>query len=165
MLAALSWLWRMTGAADGLPPAANVVISNVPGPRTPMYAAGAAARHYFPLSIPYHGGALNITVESYLDQLEFGLLACRLTVPRVQVIADYLAEEFYALKHATEALARPEAVETIDIAAGLHAKRPAKRGRAATPPKPAARRRRARKDKTLISAAETAGSPRGGRPG
>jgi Wax ester synthase-like Acyl-CoA acyltransferase domain/WS/DGAT C-terminal domain len=28
----------------------NVVISNVPGPRQPIYCAGAPARHYFPLS-------------------------------------------------------------------------------------------------------------------
>jgi hypothetical protein len=59
---------------------------------------------------------LNITVESYVDKLEFGLLACRLTVPRVQAIADYLVEEFEVLKRANEALSRPDAIETIEIA-------------------------------------------------
>jgi diacylglycerol O-acyltransferase len=33
--------------------------------------------HYFPVSIPYHGSALNITVQSYAGLLEFGLTACR----------------------------------------------------------------------------------------
>jgi hypothetical protein len=95
----------------------NVVISNVPGPRNPIYCAGAAARHYFPLSIPFHGCALNITVQSYVDLLEFGLTACRATVPDVQLIADYLVEEFEGLRRAHEALSRPDAIEIIEIAA------------------------------------------------
>ena len=53
-----------------------------------MYCAGAPATHYFPVSIPYHGCALNITVQSYLDQLDFGLVACSETVPDAQRIAD-----------------------------------------------------------------------------
>ncbi len=59
---------------------------------------------------------MNITVESYVDKLEFGLLACRLTVPRVQAIADYLVEEFEVLKRANEALSLPDAIDTIEIA-------------------------------------------------
>ncbi|MGA2128029.1 MAG: wax ester/triacylglycerol synthase family O-acyltransferase [Xanthobacteraceae bacterium] len=136
MLSALSRLWRMAGAADVVPPVVNVVISNVPGPRTPMYIAGAPATHYFPLSIPFHGGALNITVESYIDKLEFGVLACRLTVPRVQVIADYLVAEFDLLKRANDALARPEAIETIEIAAGHKPKARVDRQLAAKSSKP-----------------------------
>ena len=113
----LAQLMAMTRAANVLPVMYNVVISNVPGPRKPIYCNGAPAQHYFPLSIPYHGCALNITVQSYLDNLEFGLTACRATVPDVQVIADYLAEEFEALKRACEAIDRPDAVEIIEIAA------------------------------------------------
>ncbi len=142
ILTALSWLGRMVGAGDLLPPVANLVISNVPGPRTPMYVAGVPAEHYFPLSIPYHGNAMNITVESYLDRLEFGLLACRLTVPDVQTIADYLGTELALLKQAMEALARPDAIEMIEIAPApepkAHAGRqhkmaPGRRGAAAPP--------------------------------
>lgn len=105
-----------TGAADLLPAIANVIISNVPGPRLPMYLSGVAAVHYFPISIPYHGCALNITVQTYLDNLECGVIACRTVVPDAQVIADFLVEEFEILKRASEALSRPDAVETIEIA-------------------------------------------------
>jgi hypothetical protein len=42
-----------------------------------LYMAGAKMLHYFPVSIPYHGSALNITVQSYAGSLEFGLTACR----------------------------------------------------------------------------------------
>ncbi len=116
VITAAARLVGMTGAADLFPPVANVVISNVPGPREPIYFAGAAAAHYFPVSIPYHGLALNITVQSYLDNLEFGLIACRAAVPDAQRIADYLLEEFEALKRASEALSQPDAIETIEIA-------------------------------------------------
>ena len=61
----LARLMAMTRAANVLPVMYNVVISNVPGPRKPIYCNGAPAQHYFPLSIPYHGCALNITVQSY----------------------------------------------------------------------------------------------------
>ncbi len=62
---------------------------------------------YFPVSIPYHGCALNITVQSYLDQLDFGLVACRETVPDAQRIADFIVEDFAAMRDAN---ARLEAV-------------------------------------------------------
>ena len=95
----------------------NVVISNVPGPRQPIYCAGAAARHYFPLSALMHGGALNITVFGYVDLLEFGLTACGTAVPDVQLIGDYLVEDFNAMQRASAALNRPEAIEIVEIAA------------------------------------------------
>ena len=95
----------------------NVMISNVPGPRQPIYCAGAAARHYFPLSALMHGCALNITVFGYVDLLEFGLTACRTASADVQRIADYLVEDFEAMRRAHEALSRPEAIDIVEIAA------------------------------------------------
>ena len=92
----------------------NVVISNVPGPRQPNYCAGAAAEYYFPLSTLIHGCALNITVFGYVDLLEFGLTACRTAVPDVQLIADYLVEDFEAMRRAHGALSRPEAIEIVE---------------------------------------------------
>ena len=81
-------LWAGARAANYLGPFFNTVISNVPGPRQTMYCVGAPATHDFPVSIPYHGCALNITAHSYLDQLDFGLIACSETVPDAQRIAE-----------------------------------------------------------------------------
>ena len=99
IMTALYRLLRKTNSAWS-----NVVISNVPGPRQPIYCAGAPARHYFPLSIPTHGCALNITAFGYVDRLEFGLTACGTAVPDVQLIADYLVDDFDAMRRAHEAL-------------------------------------------------------------
>ena len=112
----LTRLWAGARAANYLWPFFNTVISNVPGPRQTMYCVGAPATHYFPVSIPYHGCALNITVQSYLDQLDFGLIACSETVPDAQRIADYIVEDFAAMRKADAELSAPGAVETIAVA-------------------------------------------------
>ena len=65
-------------------PPFNIVISNVPGPREPLYWNGARLRGMYPLSIPFAGQALNITCTSYADELHFGLIGCRRAVPRLQ---------------------------------------------------------------------------------
>jgi hypothetical protein len=80
-----------------LPPPANVVISNVPGPQTPLYVAGAKVLTLYPVSIPAHGMALNLTVQSYCGSLDFGLTACRKTVPDLRKLAGYLDESLQEL--------------------------------------------------------------------
>ncbi|MBL8350767.1 MAG: wax ester/triacylglycerol synthase family O-acyltransferase [Burkholderiaceae bacterium] len=83
-------LYRRARLADRLPPLANLPISNVPGPPVPLYIAGARLLTMSPCSMPYHGQSLNITVESYCDALDFGLVACRRTVPDLAELADRL---------------------------------------------------------------------------
>ena len=112
----LAKLWTGARASNYIGPFFNVVVSNVPGPRRTMYCAGAPATHYFPVSIPYHGCALNITVQSYRDQLDFGLVACSETVPDAQRIADFVVEDFAALRDADAELSLPGAIETIAVA-------------------------------------------------
>lgn len=45
----------------------HVGVSNVPGPETPLYLRGWRLEASYPLSIPFHGYSLNITVQSYAD--------------------------------------------------------------------------------------------------
>lgn len=86
----LSKLWAKSRLAERLPPLANVAISNVPGPPVPLYLAGAAVRHLYPVSIVTHGLGLNITVQTYAGMLEFGITACRRALPRPQALARAL---------------------------------------------------------------------------
>jgi WS/DGAT/MGAT family acyltransferase len=89
------------GLTERLNPPANIVISNVPGPRQPLYAAGAKLLHYYPVSTIVDGQGLNITVQSYLDGLDFGLVACRELVPDVGDLADLIINEIQVLAKAT----------------------------------------------------------------
>src|SRR3954464_10310723 len=78
-------------------PVGNLVISNVPGPRKPLYAAGAQLQHYFPVSVITEGQGLNITVQSYLNQLDFGLVCCPELVPDVDAMLDAILAEIDTL--------------------------------------------------------------------
>ena len=115
--------WMMTGMASlygrsdlssRMPPLANVTISNVPGIPVRLYMAGARMAHYYPVSIPYHGSALNITVQSYDGQMEFGLTACRrvLTQAESHEMVEYLLDALREI----QAL-HPPASKEIDVAA------------------------------------------------
>ena len=71
----------------------NLVISNVPGPREPLYWNGAKLDALYLASIVLDGQALNITMTSYLDKLEVGLTACRNALPRMQNLLTHLEDE------------------------------------------------------------------------
>jgi WS/DGAT/MGAT family acyltransferase len=78
---------------DHLPPAANVVVSSVPGPPIPLWLGGYRVATAAPLGPLMAGLALNITVLGYVDQLEYGLLACTRRVPELYELRDWIAEE------------------------------------------------------------------------
>ncbi|SON60945.1 Putative diacylglycerol O-acyltransferase [Mycobacterium simulans] len=78
----------------------NVMISNVPGPRGPLYWNGAHLDALYPMSIPVDGQALNITCTSTNDQIAFGLISCRRVVPAMSTLTDQLARELELLEDA-----------------------------------------------------------------
>jgi len=87
IMSGFAMLYGRSNLADRMPPFSNVVISNVPGPQKTLYVAGAKMVSYFPVSIPYHGNALNITVQSYAGSMDFGLTACRRAMPQSELYA------------------------------------------------------------------------------
>jgi diacylglycerol O-acyltransferase len=100
--AALRLLSRLR-LADRIAQPFNLLISNVPGSRQPLYFAGAQLCHTFPVSIVADGQGLNITVASYLDRLDFGFIVDRELVPDVWHLADMHLEEIGRLFEATGA--------------------------------------------------------------
>ncbi len=81
----------------------NLVISNVPGPREPLYFAGAKLCHQFPVSIVTDGLGLNITIVSYLDRIDFGFIADRDLIGDLWDLADLHIAEIGRLFDATGA--------------------------------------------------------------
>ena len=78
--------------ANSLPPFANVLISNVPGPNITLYFAGAKQISTYPVSIPYHGMGLNITLQSYDGWLDFGVISCQKLMPDVHELAQHMKD-------------------------------------------------------------------------
>ena len=142
LLSGLAALYGRTKLADKMPPIANVVISNVPGPQFPLYLAGAKMTTYFPVSIVIHGMALNITVQSYNGSLDFGFTACRRALPDVRDMAARSAESFAELvrlakaAQATATAAPVAAKKLVPAKKPVPTKKPAakKRARAHAPP-------------------------------
>lgn len=85
-----------------VPPAANVVISNVPGPRQTLYFGGAEMLANYPLSVLVDGQALNITVISYRDEVAFGLMADRDILPDLSVLTGLIEESLAELERAID---------------------------------------------------------------
>ena len=83
-------------------PTFNVTVSNVPGPQEQLYWNGAPLEGMYPLSIVTHGQALNITVTSCGESLDFGIVACRRSVPSAQRLIDHLDAALVELEQRAE---------------------------------------------------------------
>jgi hypothetical protein len=153
LMSGLASLFGRSRLANVLPPLANLVISNVPGIQQQLYFAGARIISYYPVSIPAHGMALNVTVQSYNGRLDYGLIGCRRAVPDIMDLADALLAEhrkLLALVRANDAVPEPAAEPAPALARKAAPKRPpARRGaalnlvEAGASARPAAHKRRA----------------------
>jgi WS/DGAT/MGAT family acyltransferase len=82
----------LTGVRPPWPYTFNLCVSNVPGPREPLYFNGSRLEATYPVSIPIHGMALNITLQSYADTMNFGFVGCRDRLPHLQRLAVYTGD-------------------------------------------------------------------------
>lgn len=78
---------------DHLPPLANVTVSSVPGPSFPLWVGGHRMVTAAPFGPLMAGIALNLTVLSYEDNLEYGMLSCARKVPDLVALREYIADE------------------------------------------------------------------------
>lgn len=96
-----------TRRGDRAKPQANLVVSNVPGPKEQIHIAGYPVTDLFSVGPLNDGCAVNITIWSYRDQLQVSVLTDAVMVPEPQRITDALARAFDELRDAVEA--RPDA--------------------------------------------------------
>jgi diacylglycerol O-acyltransferase len=84
-----------------LPPAINLVISNVPGPPEKMYFRGAEVVEVYPVNTLPPAVALSMTVCSYAGTLFFGLIGGRTAIPDLQRLNAHLADVYGELQKLT----------------------------------------------------------------
>ena len=75
----------------------NLVVTNVPGPQFPLYAAGARMLEMYPVVPLALGQAVSIGVTSYDGGVYYGLNADRDALPDVDVLAQCLEESLAEL--------------------------------------------------------------------
>jgi WS/DGAT/MGAT family acyltransferase len=81
-------------------PPFNVIVSNVPGPKSQMYFNGARLDGMYPVSIVLDGQAINITLCSRDNYLDFGIIGCRKSVPHLQRLLGHLETSLAELETA-----------------------------------------------------------------
>jgi len=93
-------LYSRLRLADRHRPPINVIVSCVPGPRTPLAWESGALDAIFSVGPIIEGAALNVTAWSYVDRLYVGVLACPALVPDAASIARDLHRELETLRRA-----------------------------------------------------------------
>jgi diacylglycerol O-acyltransferase len=96
-----SWFMRQYGRfrlAERHRPPINLVVSNVPGPREPLYVAGARMDGIYSVGPILEGIGLNVTVWSYCDQLNVGVIACREHISDPHEITEGMASALDELR-------------------------------------------------------------------
>lgn len=116
LMQAGAMLYGRAKVAEKLPVIANVVISNVPGPQMPLYLAGAKMITNYPTSIAVHGLALNVTVQTYNQSLDIGLMACGEALPETAELAAYVEAAFMEFQ-ALPVVQAPEEAPAVKKAA------------------------------------------------
>lgn len=97
------------GLASRLPPAVNLVISNVPGPPVDVFFGGARLIGLYPLGPIFDGAALNITVATCGPDVDIGIVTCPDVAPPVDGLADAMREALAELVAAARVPPRPDA--------------------------------------------------------
>jgi hypothetical protein len=92
-----------------VPPAGNILISNLPGSPVPLYLRRARLEEIFPISTIPPDMVMNITVFSYDGRMFFGMIAGYDAMPQLQELRGYLQEALEALEHAVQDLLAPAA--------------------------------------------------------
>ena len=100
-----AWFMRLysrRGWASRHRPPINLVVSNVPGPPSPLEIVGARLETLSSVGPILEGIGLNITVWSYVGAMNFGIVACREHMPDIWTLADALRDSLEELRKAAE---------------------------------------------------------------
>jgi diacylglycerol O-acyltransferase len=93
-------LLTLTGTANLVNPALNAIVSNVPGPRRPLFLEGAQLERIYPLSVVTDGMGINITVVSYAGKLCIAITSCPTELPDIGGLGRLIRENYRELTSA-----------------------------------------------------------------
>ena len=83
----------------------GVVVSNVPGPPVPLHIAGARLVSLYSMGPILEGIGLNVTVWSYLDQLNWGIVSTPEAMPDLWDLVTDLHDSLDELSKAASSTA------------------------------------------------------------
>ncbi|WP_406294243.1 wax ester/triacylglycerol synthase family O-acyltransferase [Embleya sp. NBC_00888] len=113
VLGLLGGLYRDARLASVLPALCNATVSNVPGPRVPLYAHGQKVEAFHSMGIIADGFGLFIGGMSYHDQIDIGVLADKEALPDPFALADSIVEQLNLLLKAADEVAPAAVVHDV----------------------------------------------------
>ena len=102
MMATPNILSHLLKISEKVPQPFNILVSNVPASKQTMYLYGAELEAFHAINLIFDMQALNITVTSYKDMLDFSFLSCKTILPEMDKLVKYVEEEFMNLKKISE---------------------------------------------------------------
>lgn len=84
----------------------NLIISSIRGPTSQLSLSGLPVIAAYPISVPYHGLAMNITAFSYHDQINIGITAWEGAMSDAEDFAMLVEESFNAISLRVKATLR-----------------------------------------------------------
>jgi diacylglycerol O-acyltransferase len=93
-------LFHWLAEKDGQNKVLNIPISNVPGPREPGRVGGALVTEIYSVGPLTTGSGLNITVWSYVDQLNISALSDGATLSDPHELTDAMVDAFVEIRRA-----------------------------------------------------------------
>jgi diacylglycerol O-acyltransferase / wax synthase len=95
--ATLAGVARLMTSERFAPRAANLFISNVPGPQMPLYMAGALATHQYAMAPLTHNMGLFIATPSYHGRISFNITSDRKLMPDVAFFRECVEAAYQEL--------------------------------------------------------------------
>lgn len=105
-------LFRRQGERTAHNKLMNVAVSNVPGPRERGHIGGAPVSEIYSVGVLSAGSAFNMTVWSYVDQVDIAVLSDDQTFDDVHEATDAMIHAFSEIRHAAGFSGEPTTVDT-----------------------------------------------------
>lgn len=95
---ALSLVFEWLHLSNWVKPIGNILVSNIPGPRDERYLKDSKLLACYPISTMTPGGGVNITLLTYANVANIGMVCCNKDIKSLQPLADYVADAFDLLE-------------------------------------------------------------------
>ena len=95
-------IYEMLHLSNVINPIANILISNVPGPREQMYFKDCTLKSIYPISTITAGGGVNITLMTYNNVANVGIVCCDKDIKSLDPLAQYFKEAFELLEKSVD---------------------------------------------------------------
>lgn len=94
----LALVFEWLRISNWVKPIANILVSNVPGPKDRRYLKDSELLACYPISTMTPGGGVNITLMTYSGTANIGMVCCNKNVKSLQVLSSYVTEAFDMLE-------------------------------------------------------------------